>query len=73
MSEKTDRTTSLAEALPAEMQRVQGMLPHYDAIPTGIFAATVMRQALHRATLALAGGDVIAMIRIYEELKGFKE
>ena len=48
------------------------LLPVYDAIPTGFIAATMMRQALDRATRALAEGDVIQCIRSYEELKGFE-
>lgn len=62
--------TSLAEQLPKEQQRVRELLPHYDAIPTGVFGATMLRQALTRAEQAAASGDVIAMLRSYEELKG---
>ena len=62
---------SLAEALPEEQKRVRELLPLYDAIPTGIFAATMMRQALTKAEQASASGDVIAMLQSYEELKGF--
>lgn len=63
--------TSLAEALPNEQKRVRELLPLYDEIPTGVFAATMMRQALTRAEQAAASGDVIAMLQSYEELKGF--
>ena len=62
---------SLAVELPREQQRVRDLLPLYDAIPTGVFAATLMRQALTRAEQAAATGDVIGMLRSYEELKGF--
>lgn len=64
--------SNLAEALPKEQQRVRELLPLYDAIPTGVFAATMMRQALSRAEQAAASGDVIAMLRSHEELKDFK-
>ncbi|OQA29962.1 MAG: hypothetical protein BWY57_03128 [Betaproteobacteria bacterium ADurb.Bin341] len=50
---------SLAVELPREQQRVRDLLPLYDAIPTGVFAATLMRQALTRAEQAAATGDVI--------------
>lgn len=63
---------SLVEALPKEQQRVRELLPIYDAIPTGIFAATMMRQSLTRAEKAAASGDVVEMIRAYEELKGYE-
>lgn len=65
--------TSLGEALPAEMARVRDLLTLYDAIPTGVFAATMMRMALDRAAKAMIEGDVVAMLRVYEELKEFKE
>jgi hypothetical protein len=68
---ESTRSESLAEALPKEQQRVRDLLPLYDAIPTGIFAATLMRQALTRAEQASASGDVVAMLRCYEELRGF--
>ena len=62
---------NLAEALPAQQKRVRELLPLYDAIPTGIFAATLMRRALSEAERAAASGDVVAMIRSYKELEGF--
>lgn len=64
---------TLGEALPAEMTRVRDdVLPAYLAIPTGIFAATMMRQSLDAAAKALAEGDVIAMMRCLEDLRGYK-
>jgi len=62
---------SLAEALPREQERVRNLLPLYDAIPTGILAATMMRNSLRQADQAVMSGDVIAMIRCYEDLKGY--
>jgi hypothetical protein len=65
---------SLGEALPAEMTRVRGLLPMYQAIgPAGAFALMFMNQALDRAQSALAEGDVVAMLHVYEELKGMHE
>lgn len=69
---KSEQSESLGEALPREIARVRDeVLPEYLKIPTGIFAATLMRQALDGATKALAEGDVVAMIRWYQELKDF--
>lgn len=45
---------TLGEALPKEISRVRELLPLYDRIPTGIFAATMMRSDLDRAVKALA-------------------
>jgi hypothetical protein len=63
---------NLTEALPEEQQRVRELLPIYDAIPTGVFAATMMRQSLARAEQAAASGDVVAMLAAYEDLRGYK-
>lgn len=64
---------TLGEALPREMTRVRDeVLPAYLAIgPAGTFAATMMRADLDRAAKALAEGDVVAMIAVYESLKGY--
>lgn len=62
---------SLADDLPREIERVRELLPLYDAIPTGIFAATMMRNSIKAAHTAMVAGDVVAMIRCYEDLKGY--
>lgn len=64
---------SLGEELPKEMKRVRDdVMPAYIEIgPAGTFALTIIRATLDRATKALAEGDVIAMLRAYEDLKGF--
>lgn len=65
-------TETLGTALPKEMARVRDeVLPVYLDFPTGIFAATMMRASLDAAAKALAEGDVIAMIRVYQDLKGY--
>lgn len=64
-------TETLGDALPREMARVRELLPLYDAIPTGVFAATMMRTDLDAAGKALSCGDVIEMLRVYESLKGY--
>ena len=64
---------TLGEALPKEITRVRDeVLPLYDAIGSpGIFAATMMRQSLDAASKAMIEGDLPAMIRCYEDLKGY--
>jgi len=62
---------NLAEALPIEQARVREMLPVYDSIPAGKFAAAMIRQSLAQAEQAAASGDVVAMLRAYEDLKGY--
>lgn len=63
---------TIAEALPVEQQRGRDLLRLYDATPTGVFAATMMRQSLARAERAAAAGDVVAMLAAYKDLQGFR-
>lgn len=65
---------TVGTALPREMARVRELLPIYDGLPggAGMFAATLMRADLDKAANALAEGDVVAMIRIYADLTGYK-
>lgn len=63
--------SSIGEELPKEMARVRELLPLYDSIPTGVFAATMMRNDLDSAAKALAEGNIIEIIRVYESLKGY--
>lgn len=62
---------TLGEKLPKEMARVRELLPLYDAIPTGVFAATMMRADLDAAAKAMAEGDLHKMILHYERLKDY--
>ncbi len=65
--------TTLGDALPNEMARIRDeVIPAYIEIgPAGQFALAMMRADLDAATRALASGDVIAMLRSYEKLKGY--
>lgn len=65
---------TLGDALPAEMARVRDeVIPAYLAIgQSGAPALFMMRRSLDAATKALAEGDVVAMMRAYEDLKGYE-
>lgn len=67
-------TDTLGEALPREMARVRDevMPPYLEIGAPGFFALAMMRQSLDAAAKAMAEGDVVAMLRVYEELKGFE-
>lgn len=69
--QEAKHTKTLGTELPKEMARVRELLPLYDAIPTGVFAATMMRADLDRAAKALAESDVVEMLRVYESLRGY--
>lgn len=72
----TDDTTpdTLGDALPREMTRVRDeVMPAYQAIgPAGAFALAGMKADLDAAAKALAEGDVVAMVRVYQSLKDWK-
>ncbi len=65
--------TTLADALPAEMARVREVLGHYREIgPAGAVGAAFIEQDLRAADRAVMSGDVVAMIRALEVLRGIK-
>ena len=67
------KSMNLAEALPAEMARVRDeVLPLYDEIPAGVYAAAMMRKDLNAAGKAIMDGDVVAMLRCYEMLREYE-
>jgi hypothetical protein len=66
--------SSLGEELPKEQKRVRELITEYrDPLLRGAgnLAAMMMEQALQRADRASVSGDVVLMIRSYEELKGW--
>ena len=64
--------STLGSELPKEQARVRELIAVYRGLPdnAGWFGATMMEQALQRADQAVMSGDVIEMLRSYEELKG---
>ena len=78
----TSTPDTLGDALPREMARVRDVvLPQYLKAkePLGSpggdgldFAIALMRAELNEAARALVEGDVAAMIRVYESLKGYE-
>jgi hypothetical protein len=67
------RTDTLGDALPREMARIRDeVMPAYLEIgPPGAFALAMMRADLDAAARAMAEGDVVAMLRCHESLKGY--
>ena len=65
--------TTVGDALPREMARVRDeVMPIYVEIgPSGRFALALMRLALDNAARAMVEGDVVAMVRALEDLRGF--
>lgn len=69
----SDEVDTLGDALPREMARVRDeVMPAYLAVgQAGLFALAMMRADLDAAAKAMMEGDVVAMIRVYQSLKGY--
>lgn len=69
----TETTETLGEALPREMARVRDeVMPAYREIGMAGAPALVMMRNRSRPRREGDGqGDVVAMLRTYEELKGY--
>lgn len=65
---------TLGDDLPKQMARVRDeLIPQYESIgPAGGFAIAMMRRSLDRAAVAMAEGDLPAMIAVYKELTDYK-
>ena len=63
---------TVGEDFPNEQKRVRELLKIYRTIPSGVFGAVMIEQVLSRAEEAAISGDVIAILKSYEELKGCK-
>ena len=64
---------SIGDALPAEIERCQEVLAVYATIgPAGAYTAIAIRKSLVKASKAVLGGDVVEMMRAYQDLKGYK-
>ena len=74
----TAETVTLGDALPREMARVRDeVLPQFlglRGMPNVVVEPQIamIRAELDSAARALAEGDVIAMLRCYESLKGYE-
>lgn len=62
--------SSLGEQYPIQQARVREILGYYKEIgPAGMFGAAMIEDLLQRADQAAISGDLVAMIRCYEEMK----
>jgi len=70
--------TSLAEELPREINRVRSVQDNYKVLRSMSNVIVepqimMMERDIQRAISASADGDVVAMLRAYEALKGWQE
>lgn len=71
MAEVADDKT-LAGAIFREMDRVREIAAVYDTVENGWIAAAMMRGSIKAAQTAIGEGDPIAMLRSFEDLKGYE-
>jgi hypothetical protein len=66
--------SSLGEEYPKEQARCRKVLAMYREIgPPGAFGAALIEQTLREADRAAVSGDLAAMLRAYQAMKGIKE
>ena len=71
MSDNNTRQQILAYVMPKEIERCQQLLVDYAQVgPAGTFATMMIRADIAAAHKAMMEGDVVAMLRAYEALKG---
>jgi len=71
----SETVETLGDALQREIERVQEIRTEYLTLPNGVGmpAAAMMQASINAATRAMLEGDVIAMLRSYEDLKGHEQ
>lgn len=64
---------SVGSDFPNQQARARELLRDYRMIgPGGIFGAAIIKRALKNADKAAGSGDLVEILRSYEELKGLK-
>lgn len=64
---------TLADAIPREQARVREVLGHYKELgPVGAFGAAMIEKTLRDADRAIMDDDIVAMIKVYNELMDIK-
>jgi len=64
---------SVGGDFPHEQERVRELMDLYrDVGPAGAFALLMLKQVLARADKAMASGDVVAILRSYQEMRDCK-
>lgn len=61
---------SVGDDFPRQQARVREVLGYYKEIgPAGAFGAATIEATLRRADAAMASGDIVAILRSYQEMK----
>lgn len=70
-STEGESTQNLIEGLFAEMNRVRLIIKVYEETPAGNFAASLMKISIKECEKAIANGDVVAMVKSYQDLTDY--
>ena len=66
--------STLGEEYPKEQARVREILGQYKEIgPAGAFGVAMIEDTLRRADEAVAAGDVVAMLCLFQEMREVRE
>lgn len=70
--QKEGKTKNLIEGLIDEMNRVRGLIKMYEELPdnVGFVGACIMKVSIKEAEATIVSGNIIEMLRSYENLKG---
>ena len=63
---------NFVDGFKQELERARELLIAYESIPTGIFGAVVVKDAIDKAETSMLTGDVVEMIQAYNALKALK-
>lgn len=63
---------NLIEGIQSQTNRCREVLKIYEELPTGEFGAMMIKQSIKAAETAIAGGDVVEMLRCYKDLEGIE-
>jgi hypothetical protein len=74
VAEGVRKIVTLGDAFPEQQARLRELLGLYKGIgPAGVFGVAMIEDCLRRADRAAIEGDVVAMVQLFDEMKGFKE
>ena len=63
---------NVIEGIQNQCNRLRELIPQYESVTNGHFAAGMMRRSIKSAEAAIASGDVVAMIHAYKDLEGYE-
>ena len=68
-----EKPMNLIEGLQKEIQRNRNLVKIYNEVPNGAFASIMINQDIVDAERAMAEGDTIVMVRLFDTLQNNSE